>query len=281
MKRGACARVKLLTRETPAHVRITGSLRIAWSDEELEDCRAQLHAMQADGLPAEWYEGAEGSGLLFPHDGVFQPLSRCRALARAALSEGADLFEGTPAVAITGECVQTPLGTIRCNRVVVAVDGALARVLPELQNRVRTARLQMLATAPLPSIRFTRPVYARYGYEYWQQLPDRRLAIGGYRDHFIEAEWTTDATPTDGIQSLLELHLRNILKVDQPVVQRWAASVGYTDDLLPVFEEVRPAVWAVGAYSGTGNVLGAACGRAAMRCAAGERQQLYELLART
>jgi len=31
---------------------------------------------------------------------------------------------------------------------------------------------------------------------------------------------------------------------------------------MPVLEEVRPDVWAIGAYSGTGNVIGALCGRA-------------------
>jgi glycine/D-amino acid oxidase-like deaminating enzyme len=52
-------------------------------------------------------------------------------------------------------------------------------------------------------------------------------------------------------------------------VRRWAALVGYSDSGLPVLEEVRPGVWACGAYSGTGNVLGALCGRAAALHAAG------------
>src|SRR5690606_15889779 len=36
--------------ETPGVVRITGSLRIAESDEELDDCAQQFGAMRADGL---------------------------------------------------------------------------------------------------------------------------------------------------------------------------------------------------------------------------------------
>ena len=44
-------------------------------------------------------------------------------------------------------------------------------------------------------------------------------------------------------------------------------------------EQVRPDVWAIGAYSGTGNVIGAACGRAAIRCATGGRAEIADLLA--
>jgi glycine/D-amino acid oxidase-like deaminating enzyme len=275
--RATLAELARIEAETPEDVRITGSLRIAWSDDEIEDCRAQLDAMERDALPAEWYSGPEGEGLLIPTDGVYQPLERCRTLATRAIEAGAVLYENTRASAISGGHVRTPLGCITCSAVIVAVDGGLHGIFPELYPRVRTARLQMLATAPAPEVQFTRPVYARYGYEYWQQLPDRRIALGGFRDKYVNAEWTTDATPSADIQSLLEQHLRDI-GVTAPIERRWAASVGYTEDLLPVFEEVRPRVWAIGAYCGTGNVIGAMCGRAAAGCATGERQEIADLL---
>ena len=46
--------------------------------------------------------------------------------------------------------------------------------------------------------------YFRQGYEYWQQLPDSSIALGGFRDHALEQEWTTDTQPTPVIQGLLE-----------------------------------------------------------------------------
>src|SRR5579885_876664 len=42
--------------ETPDAIRRTGSLRIATSAEEVDDCRRQLEAMQASKLPVEWYD---------------------------------------------------------------------------------------------------------------------------------------------------------------------------------------------------------------------------------
>ena len=254
--------------ETPDAVRMVGSLRVAASPEEEDDCRAQLAAMEADRLPAEWYDGPEGRGLLVPTDGAMQPLARVRALARLASGDGARLFERSAAVEIAGDAVRTADGVVHCRAVVVAVDGALDRLMPELAPRVRTARLQMLATAPTREVTFPRPVYARWGYDYWQQVPNGAIALGGARDVGGETEWTHDARPTAPVQEALERLLRGRLGVQAPIVRRWAALVAYSDTGLPILEEVRPGVWACGAYSGTGNVLGALCGRAAARLAA-------------
>lgn len=264
--------------EAPAQVRRTGSLRIASDAEELADCEAQLGAMQSDGLPVEPWDGPEGHGLLFPADASFQPLARCRALARTALAEGARLFERTPAVTIEPNRVATPGGEVRCGAVIVAVDGGLERALPVLAGRVRTARLQMLATAPHPAGVFSRPVYYRWGFEYWQQLPDGRIALGGFRDLGGGEEWTGVTEPSPGVQALLERFLRGHLRIATPVTHRWAASVGFTSDGLPIVREVQPGLWALGGYGGTGNIVGSLAGRAVAAAILGERPPLLELL---
>lgn len=270
--------VRRMALETPDAVRIAGSLRIADSAEEMEDCQRQMEAMLADGLPVQPYEGPEGRGLLFPDDAAFQPLRRCRSLARGALGRGAALFEHSPAVQVSPGEVVTPGGRIRCGAVLVAVDGGLDRVVPEMAGRVRTARLQMLATAPTDEVRLPRPVYARWGYEYWQQLPDGRVALGGFRDFGGDGEWTEDRVPTETVQARLERFLRERVGVRAPVTHRWAASVGYTPSGLPVLEEVRPGVWAAGGYSGTGNVIGALCGRAMAQAVATGSSEIADLL---
>lgn len=263
--------------ETPEAVRRVGSLRIAASGDEVEDCRAQLAAMHAYGLGAEWYAGPEGEGLLIRTDGAFNPLHRCRLLALREAEAGAGLFEHSAAVQVVANEVRTPGGRVRCGRVIVAVDGRLERLLPALEGRVRTARLQMVATAPLPEIRFPHPVYMRYGYEWWQQLEDGRIALGGFRDRAGDPEWTHDAKPHDTVQEMIDGFLRGTLGVHTPITHRWAASVGYTEDGLPVLEEVEPGVWACGGYSGTGNVIGAICGRAAAQLAVTGTSELAEV----
>lgn len=259
--RATLEQIAFMQQETPQLIRAVGSLRIAASEEELRDCSAHLEALKADGFEAEPYEGPEGQGLLIPGDASFNPLARCRALARQALQAGARLFEHTPALCISAHEVQTPQGRVHCQKVLVAVDGRLERLLPELRGRVRTARLQMLATAPAAA-RFSRPVYRRWGYDYWQQLSDGRIALGGMRDAGGVAEWTACSEPSLTVQHRLEQLLQQ-LGIRVPITHRWAASVGYSTTGLPIAEEVRPGVWAIGAYNGTGNVLGALLGREA------------------
>jgi gamma-glutamylputrescine oxidase len=263
---------------TPDLIRAVGSLRVASSAEEEADCHAQLAAMRADGLPVEPYDGPEGMGLLFPEDGATNPLARVRWLATACTRAGAQLYERARATTITGGAVTTPGGRVTCRRVVVAVDGGLEALVPEVGGRVRTARLQMLATAPAPEVVVPRPVYARWGYDYWQQLPDGRVALGGQRDRFADAEWTTDSRPTAAVQDALERLLRDQLGVHAPITHRWAASAGFAHDLQPVLDEARPGVFVAGGYSGTGNVLGALYGRAAAQLAVIGRSALAGVL---
>lgn len=259
--------------------RFPGSLRIAGSDEEYEDCRRQLAQMYEDGLPVESYVGPEGKGLLIPTDGVFHPMRRCHALARRLLDAGARLHSETEALELHADRVVTARGTIRARHVIVCVDGRLEALFPELGSEVRTARLQMLGTAPLNERRFTRPVYRRYGFDYWQQLPDGRITLGGGRDQSVETEWTSDATPSATLQRYLTETLRHTLGVEVEVTHRWAASVSYTQHGLPVFREIR-GIRVIGAYSGTGNIIGALCGRAAAQRARRAHSDLASLFER-
>lgn len=263
---GATAReLDRLAGDLPGVVRRTGGIRLAADDDELADCEAHADALAADGIPVEPYAGDEGRGLLLPADAAFDPVARCRALAARLHDSGLALHTATPAIDVaTGE-VRTPRATITCDAVVVAVDGCLEKLLPELRGRVRTARAQMLGTEPAPR-RLERPVYARWGYDYWQQLPDGRIVLGGARDRGGAAEWTDEAVPTGGVQQELDRLLARV-RPAATVSHRWAGLIAFTEDRLPVCEEVRPGVTACGAYSGTGNLLAPLAGRAAVELA--------------
>jgi glycine/D-amino acid oxidase-like deaminating enzyme len=249
----------------PDIVRRVGSERLPADEREAEDCARHRQALQAEGFPVE----PLGDGLLVSGDGSVDPLARCRALAAAAQARGARLHAGSPAVELSGDRVRTPAGSVACGAVVVAVDGALERLLPELGDRVRSSRLQMLGTAPLPA-RLPRPVYHRRGYDYWQQLPDGRVVLGGGRDLFADEEWDAPAEPSDAVQGYLDDLLRERIGPEARVTHRWAGVVAYTPDWLPLLEEVRPRVFVAGALNGHGNVLGSATARAAAAIALGQ-----------
>lgn len=265
--------------EMPGLVRRTGVVRIATDDAERTECERHLAALHYGGFPVERYAGPEGEGLLLPADGVTQPLARVRAMADKLRRREARLYERSPVRRLVEGAVVTEGGTVKCDTVIVAVDGKLEQVVPELQGRVRTARLQMLATAAAPEVSFSRPVYRRHGYDYWQQLPDGSIALGGFRDLAMEEEWTTSTATSAAVQEALERCLRDDLKVQAPVTHRWAASAGYTRDGLPILEEVRPKLWAVGGYNGTGNVVGPLSARAVARRVCGRGSAWEEALA--
>ena len=267
----------------PDAVRRVGSLRVSRSPAEDADVDVQYAAMREDGLPVERYDGPEGRGLLFPEDAAFHPLLRARGLAVRASAAGARLYGAAPVRAVEGRAVVTDAGPVRATRgVLVAVDGGLEQLVPALQGRVRAARLQMVGTAPADDVVLPRPVYARFGLDYWQQLPDGRVLLGGGRDVGGEAEWVQDgrweAPPSDPVQAHLEHLLRTDIGTAAPVEQRWTGVVGFTDDHLPVLAEPEPGLLAVGGYSGTGNLVGPLCSTWAVDRLLGRPNDLAELL---
>lgn len=256
-----------------------GSLRIAGDDAELEDCRQQLDRMQQDGLPVEWYEGADGTGLLFPSDGAVQPVRRSLVLAERTEQEGARLFEHSPVVRVTPGRVLLANGLhVDAPLVVVCADGALGTLIRDAATKLRQARLQMLATAPAADVSIPRPVYARYGHDYWQQLPDGRVALGGGRDRYEAAEWTDSDRITSELQRWLEIRLREAVGTAAPVTHRWAATVTFTANGLPIAREFGDGLWGVGGYCGTGNVVGALCARGAVRRGLGHADAFLDQL---
>ena len=261
-------RERLLSR-FPSIARRTGYLRLAHDAEEESDCRAHVAALRDAGFSAQWYDGPLGRGVLVADDAVIDPLARCRLEAGVVSASGARLFEQSPAVALNPGAVETPDGVIRCRLTMVAVDGALASILPELEGRVWPTRLQMLASNPHPPGLLPHAISTRWGWDYLQQLPGGPIAFGGCRDFGGTAERTSDATVTEPVQGALERRFAEVIGAPPSVTHRWAATAGYTEDGLPVFGQVRRGVWATGGYSGTGNLFGAACGRALARIALG------------
>jgi glycine/D-amino acid oxidase-like deaminating enzyme len=249
----------------PDVIRRVGSIRLAIDDAELADCAAHEAALRAHGIAVERYDGELGQGLFLPDDAAMNPARRATGLA-TALQGRATLHEHTAVSTVDSKQVVTERGVISAGVVIVAVDGRLDVLLPQLADRVRTARLQMLATAPVPA-RLPCPVYDRWGYDYAQQGPDGRLYVGGGRDQHVDAEWTTDTTPTAPVQSWIEDIAVRMAGQPVDVTHRWAASVGYTPDARPLCVEVAPGVIAVGGYSGTGNLVGPALARAAVALA--------------
>jgi gamma-glutamylputrescine oxidase len=162
---------------------------------------------------------------------------------------------------------------VEADAVVVAGDGFTASLLPELAPYVTATRGQVLATEPLEERLYERPHYARGGYDYWHQLPDGRLVIGGMRDASPTTEETSVEETTNLIQGRLDTLVSELVGRRPTVTHRWAGIWGTTPDLVPLVGAVpgRDDVWVAGGYSGHGNALGLACGDLVARALLGEQ----------
>lgn len=253
--------------ELPGIVRRTGSLRVAGDADEARDVIAQHDAMRASGLDVALVAGelGERTVLSVPDDAACNPAARVRAMATRAAAAGVRFAATGPLTAPSDGRVVTAAGVLTADHVLVCVDGGLEDAVPDLVGRVRTTRLQMLAFAA-GSGTCAVPVYARWGYEYAQQLPDGRIVAGGMRDRFADEEWGAPAEPSAALQTELEAWARRAFATTAPVTHRWAGRVAYTASKLPVCGRVGD-VWVAGAHSGMGNVLGVLAGRAIARAA--------------
>ncbi|MDX6481620.1 MAG: gamma-glutamylputrescine oxidase, partial [Gaiellaceae bacterium] len=246
--------------------RRVGSLRLASDEDEREALRREHDALREHGFAVEWLDELEPpldrlypGAILHPHDGALQPARWVRRLAARAVAAGAEIREGE----------RVGLDELDADAIVVAGDGFIPQLLPELP--IQATRGQMLATAPLRELLYDRPHYARGGYDYWQQLPDGRLVIGGNRDASFEMEETDVEETTEVVQERLEALVERLVGYRPEITDRWSGIWGTTPDLLPLVGKVRERVWVAGGYSGHGNALGLSCGDLVARAILGER----------
>jgi glycine/D-amino acid oxidase-like deaminating enzyme len=260
-------------------LRRTGSLRLAADHEERTAIRSEYEALREDGFDVEWRDdlpprlAAQFDGAMFhPRDGAMQPAVFVRRLAATALDAGVEIVEHDRIESIE---------VLDADDVLVATDGYGRGLIPELEHAVWPARGQVVATEPLAERLFDYPHYARQGFDYWQQLPDGRIVLGGFRDFSIMSELTDVEETTPVIQEALDAFLLELLGSVPSVTHRWAGIFGLTQDLLPLVGRVRDGLWIAAGYSGHGNVLGFMCGELVARAILGEDDPLLELFAPT
>jgi glycine/D-amino acid oxidase-like deaminating enzyme len=260
-------------------LRRTGSYRLAGHEEEREGIRLEYEALREDGFEAEWLEdvpsaaaGRFHGAISHPHDAAIQPARFVRRLAAAAIAAGAEIRDHDEV-----EDVEA----LDADRVVVATDGYGHGLVSELSDLIWPTRGQVIGSEPLDDVLYDRPHYARQGFDYWQQLPDGRILLGGFRDVSILDELTDVEETTPTIQSSLESFLFELVGREVEVTHRWAGIFGLTQDMLPLVGPVPGRdehVWVAGGYSGHGNVLGFACGELVADAILGRQSPQLELL---
>jgi glycine/D-amino acid oxidase-like deaminating enzyme len=121
----------------------------------------------------------------------------------------------------------------------------------------------MIATAPLGETVLSNLIYARYGFEYVQQQPDGRIALGGFSDLDGPSSYTDVEEGNPEVWERLDAYLHDDLGLAQAeVTHRWVGIVGFSEDDRPFAGQVREGLYGLGGYSGHGNLIGFIAGRA-------------------
>jgi glycine/D-amino acid oxidase-like deaminating enzyme len=213
-----------------------GSRTLAASSAEERQLAEAAELMAEDGWPVEFAERS----ILNPRDGELQPAAAVGALA--ADCPPASIFEETAATGLESL-------PIAADEVVLATNAFSGRL--EAGIPIAPVRAQMLATAPFATRVADRPTYADRGFRYWRQLPGGEVLVGGYRDRAVEEEVGYELATTERVQAHLERHLAG-LGVSATITHRWAGTMGFTPDALPLVGRLRPGLSICAGYTGHG-----------------------------
>src|SRR4029453_4095670 len=258
-------------------LRRVGSLQLAADMEEREDLRLEYEALLDDGFEADWIDqprrllaGRYEAASLHPRAGALRPARWTRRLAAHAADAGVDFREHDRV---------TSLEDVDADAAVIASDGSPSGLLSELATLVQPPGGQVVVPGPLDGRLYERPHYARRGLDYWQQLPDGRLVVGGRRDVDLEGEFSAEEATTAEIQAALEAFVEELVGGSPAITHRWAGIFGMSPDSLPLVGAVpgRDGAWVSRGYSGHGNVLGLACGDLVAQAILGRREPELEL----
>jgi gamma-glutamylputrescine oxidase len=246
-------------------VRRCGSYILACDTRQAEELRESAILMREDGFKAEWH--AEDplrrnfiAGMYIPDDGAIQPAALTAALLKAS---GAQVREASEVYALEslddGVLVRSRGGDVLARQVLLATNAWTPLLVAEFADAIVPGRGQVIATAPAPEL-LKEACYCDDGFEYFQQLPDGRFVLGGYRNLAFEEERTYADHTTPTIQSALEAFLAAHFPelADVPIERRWSGTMAFTPDGLPLVGRLRRderIAFAVG-FNGHGLGLG-------------------------
>lgn len=260
-----------------------GTLSLALNERELESMQQAAAHMNADGMPAEILGrkqvqslintpvSAEVCGAKFgPGGGLLHSARFVHGLAKAAQQHGATIsiaaVQGIRQHA--GEIeLTTSAGPIHTPALIVATNAWTRQLMPHMQGVVTPVRGQILSYDPIDRV-FTQGIGAGVTPtgEYWQQTLDGSIVLGGCRAvHPTQDVDSLSVDYTDDVQTAIEQVLPRLFPQlsNLKVAQRWAGSMAFTPDYLPVLDAI-PGInnaWFTGGFCGHGMPFGMIFGK--------------------
>lgn len=237
---------------------------LKWSAEMLRTDGFNA-AWESEGDDAVWRSGRVIGALVNPDDASVNSWELMRLLA-SRLAKPVDENHEVFAVEPEGSAVRvrTPDHDFLAPRVLVCTNAYGPLLFPSLEGAVTPRRGQMIAVRfpPGRGVRLGASYYFNHGSEYTRQTPDGTIVFGGCRTYHAEREVGYEDRTTPWVQGAIEQWVRDLLGDGYEVTARWAGTMGFTSDGLPIVGPVpgvdpeRKRVWFCGGFTGHGMSVG-------------------------
>jgi hypothetical protein len=236
--------------EEHCEYRNRGSWTLAATEHEIEVIGNTVEKLQSKGVNVEWYnehfvrdtlryEGFHG-GAFYKRDGEIHPMKYLYYLYHhSELAKPRPLAMGNlevHGIDYQGDLVEVSATNmkIQANGVVLCTNAWSSQISPWFKDKITPMRGQVITTEPVEA--FLEPAYCSFVLDYFRQLVDGRILIGGFRNADAERE----VGYSDEINSVIDEKLEGFLNEHFPVLRgkridyRWSGVMGFASDGYPM-----------------------------------------------
>jgi gamma-glutamylputrescine oxidase len=242
-----------------------------------------ISPLDREAMRAAVASGSYHGGTIDRGAGHLNPLNLALGLARAAAGAGARIHEASRATALEGRDparVMTASGAVKARFVLLAGNGYLGQLAPEVASRVMPINNFIVATEPLGEARARALIRddaavadTRFVVNYFRLSEDRRLLFGG-------GESYGRRFPRD-IAGLVRPRMLQVFPqlAKAAITHAWGGTLAITMDRMPAFQRLGRNVLSAGGYSGHGLALAVLAGRLMAEAVAGTASRFDALAA--
>jgi gamma-glutamylputrescine oxidase len=206
-------------------------------------------------------------GIKYLKDASINPI---KLLDKMLKVSGVEVLENTEVFDIETQAggtvvLKTQKQQIEASVAVMALNGYSASMHKYFAEKIYPTRGQIMVTEAVPKF-MEGPCYANFVLDYFRQLEDGRVLIGGFRQLEKSTEVGYSDHTTDVIQASLYEFLQKYIPVlkDKKITHRWAGVMGFSFDGQPLVGSLpdQQQVYFHGGFTGHGLGLAFHTGKA-------------------
>ncbi len=217
-------------------------------------------------------------GVLDHGAGHLHPLRYVLGLARAAAKAGAQICENSLVTEIRPGAraqVHTATGHVEAAHVLIAANGYLGGLVPQVAAKVMPINNFIIATEPLPKgtvlARDVAVADSKFVINYFRLSEDGRLLFGGGESYGYRFPDIMRTVRKPMLQVFPQLR-------DAKITHAWGGTLAITRTRLPCFLRVGPNILSASGYSGHGGALASLAGQIMADTVAGQAER-FDLMA--